>query len=261
VQLEVDGGNNEENPNPFLYSGEYTDHETGYQYLRARYYDPNIGRFVSEDPIFDGNNWYSYAANNPVMYVDPTGLYAETLLDVASAGHSAYEFKKNPSWKNAGVVLVDVGAIFLPIPGTYAAKGAKKGFNSAKKYFKGKKAKKAKEAAERVTKGKTPKKKPSQMVDKETELFLPDEYYQKQSKINENGYQTPNTRRVHKRLGNTSREIEKSVVISDDFGRIKYRIDYSTHGNPKVHTKPHLHERVYNAKYPKGKKVNHKKLP
>ena len=42
--------------NPFRYAGEYTDAETGYKYLRARYYDANVGRFLSEDPIKDVNN-------------------------------------------------------------------------------------------------------------------------------------------------------------------------------------------------------------
>ncbi len=68
--------------NPFRYCGEYFDTETGYIYLRARYYDPTIGRFISEDPIRDGLNWYVYCGNNPVMFVDPTGLATllETLL-------------------------------------------------------------------------------------------------------------------------------------------------------------------------------------
>jgi RHS repeat-associated protein len=60
--------------NPYRYCGEYYDSESGYTYLRARYYFAEIGRFVSEDPAFDGWNWYVYAGNNPVMFVDPTGL-------------------------------------------------------------------------------------------------------------------------------------------------------------------------------------------
>ena len=59
---------------PFGYRGEYTDAETGYVYLRARYYDPEMGRFLSEDPVRDGMNWYVYAGNNPIMFVDPLGL-------------------------------------------------------------------------------------------------------------------------------------------------------------------------------------------
>ena len=47
---------------------------SGLIYLRNRYYDPSIGRFISEDPIRHGTNWYIYANNNPVMFVDPLGL-------------------------------------------------------------------------------------------------------------------------------------------------------------------------------------------
>ena len=43
-------------------------------YLRARYYDPYQRRFVSEDPAKDGLNWYAYCGNNPVMFVDPSGM-------------------------------------------------------------------------------------------------------------------------------------------------------------------------------------------
>ena len=59
--------------NPWRYCGEYFDTETNTIYLRARYYDPVTGRFSSEDPIRDGLNWYTYCANNPILYVDPLG--------------------------------------------------------------------------------------------------------------------------------------------------------------------------------------------
>ena len=59
---------------PFGYCGEYTDDETGFVYLRNRYYDPEVGRFITEDPIRNGVNWYVYAGNNPVNFVDPWGL-------------------------------------------------------------------------------------------------------------------------------------------------------------------------------------------
>ena len=60
--------------NPFGYAGEYTDEETGLIYLRNRYYAPNAGRFITEDPIRDGMNWYVYANNNPIMFADPWRL-------------------------------------------------------------------------------------------------------------------------------------------------------------------------------------------
>ncbi len=59
--------------NPFRYAGEYLDQETGDIYLRARYYDPSIGRFLTVDPIKDGTNWYVYCSNNPIAFVDPSG--------------------------------------------------------------------------------------------------------------------------------------------------------------------------------------------
>ena len=43
--------------NPFRYAGEYFDAESGNIYLRNRYYDVSTGRFISEDPIRDGNKW------------------------------------------------------------------------------------------------------------------------------------------------------------------------------------------------------------
>ncbi|MDC7125792.1 MAG: RHS repeat-associated core domain-containing protein [Spirochaetales bacterium] len=47
---------------------------SGLYYYNARWYDPNIGRFTTEDPIRSGLNWYAYANNNPLKFVDPTGL-------------------------------------------------------------------------------------------------------------------------------------------------------------------------------------------
>lgn len=60
--------------NPFRYAGEYFDEETGFIYLRNRYYDTKSSRFVSEDPIRDGLNWYAYCGGNPITFVDPSGL-------------------------------------------------------------------------------------------------------------------------------------------------------------------------------------------
>ena len=62
------------NLSSFGYAGEYHDTESGYIYLRNRYYDPSIGRFITEDPAKDGTNWYVYCGNNPVNACDPTGL-------------------------------------------------------------------------------------------------------------------------------------------------------------------------------------------
>ena len=59
--------------NPFRYCGEYYDIETGTYYLRARYYNPSLGRFGTEDPAHDGLNWYTYCHNDPINFKDSSG--------------------------------------------------------------------------------------------------------------------------------------------------------------------------------------------
>jgi RHS repeat-associated protein len=77
----------ESDVNPFRYCGEYYDEETQTYYLRARYYSPATGRFTSEDPIRDGLNWYTYANNNPIFFIDPSGL-AVTAWDMQNLSPS-----------------------------------------------------------------------------------------------------------------------------------------------------------------------------
>ena len=75
-----DNPNHIANINPFRYRGYYFDVETGWYYLNARYYDPNVGRFISPDAILGANgglqgyNLFAYCNNNPVMYIDPNGF-------------------------------------------------------------------------------------------------------------------------------------------------------------------------------------------
>ncbi|SCY93653.1 RHS repeat-associated core domain-containing protein [Paenibacillus polysaccharolyticus] len=66
-------------PNVLRYAGEYWDDTVGLQYLRARWYDPGMARFIGED-TYEGElndplslNLYSYVHNNPLKYVDPSG--------------------------------------------------------------------------------------------------------------------------------------------------------------------------------------------
>ena len=85
---------------PFGYCGEYLDSESGLIYLRNRYYDSESGMFITEDPIRDGVNWYSYCGGNPVMFWDLLGLedvyifYNEADKNNASLGDRAYKRKK-----------------------------------------------------------------------------------------------------------------------------------------------------------------------
>ncbi len=61
----------------FGYTGRERDPLTGLLYYRARWYDPDLGRFISEDPLglAGGVNSYAYVRNNPVNRKDPFGLY------------------------------------------------------------------------------------------------------------------------------------------------------------------------------------------
>ncbi|MGO9020298.1 MAG: RHS repeat domain-containing protein [Syntrophobacteraceae bacterium] len=66
-------------PQPFKYVGQFgvMAEPNGLYYMRARYYDPSVGRFISEDPLgFGGGdvNLYAYILNNPVNSTDPGGL-------------------------------------------------------------------------------------------------------------------------------------------------------------------------------------------
>lgn len=65
--------------NPYRYSGYVWDEETGLYYLNARYYDPKLSRFLTQD-AYDGHAWqpwmlnrYAYAGNSAVNFIDPTG--------------------------------------------------------------------------------------------------------------------------------------------------------------------------------------------
>jgi RHS repeat-associated protein len=99
----------------------HPEDETGLVYMRARYYEPATGRFISEDPGRDGVNWYLYADGNPVNKVDYKGHDSESewfalgaaftalaviyaALAPAAAGLLDIVYKVNISWQLAATL-------------------------------------------------------------------------------------------------------------------------------------------------------------
>ena len=126
--------------NPFKYAGEVYDSETGLYYLRARYYDPTVGRFLNEDTV-EGQvnnplslNVYSYCYNNPLIYKDPSGHIAGvddvTILLVLATGaviYVTYEYLSSPEGQKAikdGATAIQNGVIIAGKAVTEAAKAA-----------------------------------------------------------------------------------------------------------------------------------------
>ncbi|CQR55434.1 RHS repeat-associated core domain-containing protein [Paenibacillus riograndensis] len=90
--------------NSFKYTGEVYDPETGLYYLRARYYDPSMGRFLNEDTVerqIDNPlslNLYTYVGNNPLIRWDPSGnswirsAWKATKKAVVNGAKATYNF-------------------------------------------------------------------------------------------------------------------------------------------------------------------------
>jgi RHS repeat-associated protein len=97
--------------NNYMYQAEQKDSESSLTFLRARYYDPTIGRFTSQDPLSGtledpaSQNGYNYANNNPVNLSDPSGMAPDprAVLGIMSAPTAA------PSTRKAAQTLEKYG--------------------------------------------------------------------------------------------------------------------------------------------------------
>ncbi len=135
-----------EGENDVGYTGHQSDDDLGLVYMQARYYDPAIGRFYSNDPVgfregsLQSFNRYAYGNNNSYRYVDPDGnIPVETVWDVANVGIGVVSFSANVAVGNywgaaldAVGVIVDGAATVVPyVPG--GAGTAIKGLRASQK--------------------------------------------------------------------------------------------------------------------------------
>ncbi len=88
--------------------------DSGLYFIGTRYYDPSVGRFISQDPAQAGVNWYLYAANNPVSAFDRDGLIWDTLLDIVGLVVDVYDLVTEPSWGAAGALGLDLVLTVVP---------------------------------------------------------------------------------------------------------------------------------------------------
>jgi RHS repeat-associated protein len=122
-------------PTDEKFTGQKLD-STGLYFYNARYYDPEIGRFISADPVgqtmFNPQslNRYTYVLNNPLKYTDPNGDWifavlavirvAITVYNVVTTAHDVVTAVQNPTPAN---ILTAVGNFVDPTPGNGVKRG------------------------------------------------------------------------------------------------------------------------------------------
>ncbi len=230
--------------NPFRYRSYYYDTETGWYYLQSRYYDPTVGRFLNADGIvganggIEGYNMFAYCSNNPVMYVDSTGYFADALVAARDALVAWY----STSWwltlvdgpvpvgdavyVIGGLVAAVVGGVIAWNIGKYTATSSSVTFNATG-------------SDEGVS--------PSDDLDEPESMpkpNIPEEIAEKDKRL----YGNPNDVNV---------DGYREAHIGDD-GRADIETHHTDHGNPSEHSNPHKHIITWgsNGKPTFGKPIN-----
>jgi len=98
-------------PNPFLFTAREYEEEPCLYYYRARYYDPEVGRFITKDPS-EKDHPYIYVENNPITMIDPYGLWC---ILIGEKTDRVFRPTEPPEWSSTGWVLKTIIKIEEPI--------------------------------------------------------------------------------------------------------------------------------------------------
>jgi RHS repeat-associated protein len=119
--------------NPFMYDGYYHDTETGLEFVNARYYSSDLGRFIARDPIGyrGGIDLYEYVKSKPTNFVDPSGCKIRVLVvDCTIYAHLFITLYAR--WKDLQLSQDEINAVAVRVE-----KSIEKHWNNGHSYFDG----------------------------------------------------------------------------------------------------------------------------
>jgi RHS repeat-associated protein len=194
----------------FVFTARESD-GTGLLFYRARYYDPRLQRFLSEDPIGYSNGdatLYTYASNAPTLFTDPTGMFKMLPLCTPPKGNDivgwlVYILCSSPS--TPLVALPDILPVGMPAFPHFGGGDRGRGGGAG------------------------------------TGARGPAEYGSKAPRQVTPGVRELDWERYNRETG----EYERSKVYYDEYGRQIGRTDWTDHGRSDVHTDPHHHVTTY----------------
>ncbi len=173
--------------NRFGFTGRELDSDTGLYYYRARYYSPELGRFLQTDPLgIDDENPYTYCSNDPVNYIDPYGYQGSGII--FTIWNQGLGQILRPPVLDPGLIGTDIG----PTPGENAPVNPKRISEGIEKALTGEKGlservtssvEKAEKKEEGKDKDKEKKKKPKPDIREEKPPTPP--HYDKKTKKDE----------------------------------------------------------------------------